>query len=610
MSDIFKFINKCPKDTAYINRLFVTAFLWNKNYSHSDIGLLNCYCMSSEEDIKIVKQFINLLTRHVPSFTLEYLVKLFEFVISPADRIVTGAIYTPQEIRDTIIENCLKHYNEEELKTIRVADIACGCGGFLMDVARYINKRTGKCFKEIFTENIYGVDIQNYSIERTKILLSLLALENGESSHLQFNLLCRDTLEYNTNLWENYYSNFDVIVGNPPYVCSRNVSTETKIKMKAYEVCRSGHPDLYIPFFQIAIGMLKENGRLGYITMNTFLRSINGRSLRYYFSQNQFSISIIDFRGYQVFHTKSTYTCLFFLQKNKNSNYIQYHTCENGNLNNRIKYEQIPYSLLNDKKGWNLNDFVTTQRIEEIGTPLGKYCQSRHGIATLSNETFIFMPINEDNNYYYLKCNDIIYPIERHICRNIVNPNSLNSNTAFDSIIEKVIFPYKEYGGKMMIISEFEMQKKYPQTLKYLCSQRSKLEKRDKGNTKHYPTWYAYGRTQSLKLPKYKLFFPKFASQRINCVLRDEADLMLYNGLAFISDDVRQLSILQRILESNIFWMYVIKNGKPYASNYYSLSGVDIKNFGIPLFSKEQEEQLLSLCKKNEIDSWLENFYQ
>ena len=85
---------------------------------------------------------------------------------------------------------------------------------------------------------------------------------------------------------------------------------------------------------------------------------------------------------------------------------------------------------------------------------------------------------------------------------------------------------------------------------------------------------------------------------------------MLYNGLAFISDDVRQLSILQRILESNIFWMYVIKNGKPYASNYYSLSGVDIKNFGIPLFSKEQEEQLLSLCQKNEIDSWLENFYQ
>ena len=70
----------------------------------------------------------------------------------------------------------------------------------------------GKGFKEIFTENIYGVDIQNYSIERTKILLSLLALENGESSHLQFNLLCRDTLEYNTNLWENYYSNFDVIV--------------------------------------------------------------------------------------------------------------------------------------------------------------------------------------------------------------------------------------------------------------------------------------------------------------------------------------------------------------------------------------------------------------
>ena len=42
-----------------------------------------------------------------------------------------------------------------------------------------------------------------------------------------------------------------------------------------------GHlsPNLYIPFFKIAVGMLNNEGRLGYITMNTFLRSVNGRAI-------------------------------------------------------------------------------------------------------------------------------------------------------------------------------------------------------------------------------------------------------------------------------------------------------------------------------------------
>ena len=84
---------------------------------------------------------------------------------------------------------------------------------------------------------------------------------------------------------------------------------------------------------------------------------------------------------------------------------------------------------------------------------------------------------------------------------------------------------------------------------------------------------------------------------------------MLYNGIAFVSNSIEQLHVLKRILESKIFWEYIIKNAKPYASNYYSLSGVDIKNFGIPLFSIEEQKELLSITKKELIDKWLKKFY-
>lgn len=84
-------------------------------------------------------------------------------------------------------------------------------------------------------------------------------------------------------------------------------------------------------------------------------------------------------------------------------------------------------------------------------------------------------------------------------------------------------------------------------------------------------------------MPRYKLFFPKFANKPLHCVLRDDADLMLYNGVAFVSDDLEKLQVLKSILDSNLFWNYLIKNAKPYSTGYYSLSGVDIKNFCIPI---------------------------
>ena len=151
--------------------------------------------------------------------------------------------------------------------------------------------------------------------------------------------------------------------------------------------------------------------------------------------------------------------------------------------------------------------------MESTGIPIGKYCQSRHGIATLSNKTYIFKPVAEDDNYYYLESKDGRFPIEKAICRNVVNSNKLNSEVLFESIIEKLIFPYYIKEGHAIIIGEPELRITFPYTYTYLLSQREQLAERDKGKTDKYPTWYAYGRTQSLIMPRYKLFFPFRSSQ-------------------------------------------------------------------------------------------------
>lgn len=600
-----------PVEERTVNRLFVSAYINSNRMAYPKSAFLSQYCIEKGDDDYKVFQKVrdHIRDEYGSKISLEILVKLFEFVISPADRIVTGAVYTPKDVRKAILQRALRDKSEDELRFIRIADISCGCGGFLMDAAQWIHHKTRRTYHQIFKENIYGIDIQDYAVERTKVLLSLLALSEGEDEDFDFNLLCKDTLDFALEDWNDRYTGFDIIVGNPPYVCSRNLSEETHAKLNAYEVCSSGHPDLYIPFFQIAIEMLNNGGRIGFITMNTFLRSVNGRAVRKFFSGNRFSISIVDFRGYQVFNSKNTYTCLFYLDKRDDVDSINYAVDEHGTLSDSIVFNAVSFSDLNNDKGWTLNNFKTTKNIEATGVQIKDFCPSRHGIATLSNDTYIFKPADEDDMFFYINVEGKKYPIERSICRDIVNPNKLNTVEDLNMLMGKVIFPYKVKDGRAFIYSQNEMKHLFPKALSYLSTKKKILLNRDKGETSNYSQWYAYGRTQSLVMPRYKLFFPKFANKPLNCAICDAPDLMFYNGMAFVNEDERKLRILKAVIESKLFWGYILANAKPYASGYYSLSGVDIKHFGIPNFSNEDVEELLSINDKYTIEKWLRKWY-
>lgn len=566
--------------------------------------LMDAYISEDSDDNVLLRDMMLQLNVSECEYTLEDLTKLFEFVISPEDRKVSGAVYTPEYIRERIVNEVFADYDQNVVDA-HVADIACGCGGFLLTVAEYIHLRTNKSYASIIEDNILGIDIQDYSIERTQLLLSLLALEAGEDVDLRFNLWNADTLCFDFSVMNG----IDIVVGNPPYVCARNMNPSSRELLKRWSVCQSGNSDLYIPFFQIATDIIREGGRVGYITMNSFLTSLNGRALREYFHNRSYMINIVDFRGTQMFQGKNTYTCLFFLNK-IHSTFISYCVNESKSIPQIIEYTSHRYDQLNDMAGWKLNDSSLSERNENVGQPLGKYCSSRHGIATLSNKTYVFKPCRETVDTLIFSRDGQDFVVERAVCRKIVNSNKLNSEVTLDDIVEYVIFPYRQNeNGQMVLIPEDVMRDDYPLAYRYLNSCREMLAKRDKGGTRKYPAWYAYGRTQSLQMPRYKLFFPKIANKPLHCELVDDPDLLLYNGMAFVSADRITVLVLKRILESNLFWDYVTRNSKPYASGYYSLNGVNIKNFGVPKFTPEQQTELLTFTDQNNINHWLKQFY-
>lgn len=605
---IFIYLKRNGLSTIQIvNKLFVSAFL--RHYGivpRNNILLQEFYIKDNRQEEVILQDFIVQLNVNGCTYSLEELTQLFEFVISPSDRKVTGAIYTPYYIRKKIVDEVIEGLTIDVLRKKRFADISCGCGGFFLTIAQILHERCGKSYYDIFKDNIFGIDIQNYSIERTKLLLSLMALLDGEDCNFQFNLYVANTLSFDFSK----IGLLDIIVGNPPYVCARNMTDESRELLDKWTVASAGNSDLYIPFFQIAIENIVDGGKIGLITMNSFLTSLNGRALRSYFKDTSYNIKIVDFRGYQVFHGKRTYTCLFFLIKEKSAT-VKYFSNPSGSVQDQdFNYEMFEYCNLDSNRGWKFNKFQVTRYIENVGIPLGEFCKTRHGIATLCNKVYVFQPIRTKNATFIFEKNGIEIEIEKDICRPIVNSNKFNSDVDLNDIIEYIIYPYSINSlGKAEIIDEEVLQTQFPLAYRYLKSRKDILEMRDKGNTNKYPAWYAFGRSQSLIMPKYKLFFPKIANRPLHCVICDDASLLLYNGISFVSEEKNRILLLKKVLESNYFWNYVVANSKPYSSNYYSLNGVNIMHFGIPCFTQEQIKILLSLKSIKEVNEWLRPFY-
>jgi len=608
MRNAFKYLSQYSTTPKDVDRLIISAFLEINKLKPKKNNLLNAYSINSEnkEEHSFLLEFVSIVFSDTKVFGFEELIELFEFVISPEDRIINGAIYTPQNIRTFIVSEAFKKIKSID-DSIKISDIAMGCGGFLFNASIELKKKTGKTYSKIFRNHIFGLDIQEYSVNRTKLLLSLLALQSGEDiEEFQFNLFQGDSLDFDWTTAITDFNGFSIILGNPPYVCARNLDKETKEKLKNWEVCQSGNSDLYIPFFQIAIENLAENGTLGFITMNSFFKSLNGRALRDYFQRNELAISIIDFGSEQVFKSKNTYTCICFIE-NKEQQFISYTESATKKLAGKLTFKKIKYNILDSKKGWNLKDNKTISKIESTGIPFGELYQTRHGIATLKNDIYIFRPIDEDENFFYLQ-NGSLYKIEKGICKDIVNSNKLSREVSLNNLKEKVIFPYDQQ-EKPKLLDENLMKESFPEAYKYLQNKRKILGERDKGKG-NYEKWFAFGRTQSLEKIKNKMFFPKYSDRTPNFIINSDDDLLFYNGLAVVGSSETEMEIIKKIMESSIFWYYIKTTSKPYSSDYYSLNGNYIKHFGVCELTDKEKKFLIEETDQNILNEFFEDKYE
>ena len=290
--------------------------------------------------------------------------------LKPEVRKAGGVYYTPQYIVDYIVLNTIGKLCEKktpaQVAGIKIVDPACGSGSFLLGAYQYLlnwhkdyylqnpNKKnpltpegnlTTLEKKKILLNNIYGVDIDTNAVEVTNLSLLLKCMEGETKASIAHQMKIFnervlpmlddniksgnsliDTDYYDTQLdfseerkikpfsWQKAYptifknGGFDVVIGNPPYVFTRDVDWSDEVKnyyWSKFEISKgddksrknqSGKINLYILFIIKSTELLNKNGCLSFIIPNGLLRTTTYDTARKFILERTSIERIVDLK--------------------------------------------------------------------------------------------------------------------------------------------------------------------------------------------------------------------------------------------------------------------------------------------------------------------------
>jgi adenine-specific DNA-methyltransferase len=170
---------------------------------------------------------------------------------------VKGFVLTPEIVVDAMVEALFAQKPPTEDSSL--LDPGCGTGVFIGGVIRWCQKHSHPIPRIVGIE----LDIDRFNTARETYRQTREVQIRNEDF-----------------LGDLSVGQFDFIIGNPPYVGITRLDEAEKTRYRARYASASGRFDLYMLFFERAIKMLKESGRIVFITPEKFLYVKTAEPLR------------------------------------------------------------------------------------------------------------------------------------------------------------------------------------------------------------------------------------------------------------------------------------------------------------------------------------------
>ncbi len=205
--------------------------------------------------------------------------------------------------------------------------------------------------------------------------------------------------------WMFGVSDFDVVIGNPPYIqLSKSLPGSSTLKYadlyknegyKTFE--RTG--DIYALFYEKGVSLLKKMGVLCYITSNKWMRTKYGKNLRRFFTTLN-PLILIDL-GPGMFKAATVDTNIIMVKNQR----VNKHHMKTLNLTSKPQISAIndeDWVILSDltDSNWIIlppEEVAIKEKIERLGTPLKEWdIKINRGILTGYNRAFIIPEQKKD----------------------------------------------------------------------------------------------------------------------------------------------------------------------------------------------------------------------
>jgi type I restriction-modification system DNA methylase subunit len=310
---------------------------------------------------------------------------------------------------------------------ITICDPACGSGAFLNQALEFLieehtyideleTKLLGGSFifpnveNAILENNLYGVDINEESIDIAKLSLWLRSAKpNRKLNSLNSNIKCGNSLIDDVSVagdkafdWKLEFpkvfekGGFDVVIGNPPYVlCQPSNTLERLLEFYKLFKVASYKIDLFHLFFERSINLMKNKGKLGFITPNTYLNNKHIKPLRSFILDSTTIDKLVNYKDSVFGDAGVDVATIILTKKTFSNNKIKLFQSENAILSYIGESEQTIWKK--DKEQiFNLNqkldiDFSDCIRLSEI-------CSVTFGLQTKDKKTYV-SSIAEDTSW-------------------------------------------------------------------------------------------------------------------------------------------------------------------------------------------------------------------
>lgn len=436
----------------------------------------------------------------------------------------------------------------------KVIENACGDGNILTEIVRRyivdsINEDKSVNDIKVGLENdVFGAEIDNFHYMNCLNNLNDIAKSYGIEGVI-WNILNDDFLKH------KFEFEFEFVIGNPPYITYRDLDDETRKYLKDnYESCKHGKFDYCYAFIEASILCLKDTGRLAYLIPSSIFKNVFAQELRNMILP--YTSKIIDYTTQKLFENALTSSAIL--------------VCDKGTISPSIEYQDIANSLTYDLNKTALTEkwiFTQNKHLPKGKKRFGDYFTAAISIATLLNEAYILKEYEIEESY--IKVGD--FKIESDLIRKGVSPRSLKYEKD-----ELILFPYSYNGNNLVRYKREFFEENYPEATKYLQLYVEKLGDRKSDDSIE---WFEYGRSQALAhLNQPKLLLSTVVTKEVN-VYELTAECIPYSGIYIVPKGQLTLERAKEILQSDIFYQYVLGIGINASGSSLRITAVDINNY-------------------------------